>query len=484
MSKNEFDALLLKKIEEDSFAYNPASWDKLSQLLPPTIADTEFDNAVNQKINEDEFAYQPASWSALAQLLPAAPMAITEFDQAIIAKVDEGELAYNPQQWDKIAAALPPSTAIPFTPVRNKWKIPAGLAAALVLLLGGTLFFKSLNDNKVIDTPQPQITKVEKPVDKEITDTPQPATTATTATEKNKTTNSNSNVATNNTAGSNTSTQAQNNSVIPFFNKEEKQDIAQIIPQKEEQTVNTPPVEIPRSNKELKGEAPFIIAKSKEQNNNDYGLSSKADPYYASAFYEGKPNAKKNAKTSVAVAGGVNYGNVSTGYSAGVSLRRKIAGDFFVDGTVAMLYNNNANDLINYSGPTPQGNRAARPASNVMAVSAPAIEPTQNLYYVQFNPSVGYQIEKHVALSVGGDFQQMMKTEDGIEKMQLLPNSAKVFPTFDVGITAKSEFGITPNIHAGLVYREGLNNLLKSGNNQYVNRRYVQVQFKYSLPVN
>jgi hypothetical protein len=96
------------------------------------------------------------------------------------------------------------------------------------------------------------------------------------------------------------------------------------------------------------------------------------------------------------------------------------------------------------------------------------------------NPSFGYQIEDKVALSVGGDFQKMLNKKDEI--VQPDNNNTKIFPTMDIGLTTKSEFIISPNLQAGLVYREGLNNLFKS-DAPYVNRRYVQVQFKYNIPL-
>jgi hypothetical protein len=154
-----------------------------------------------------------------------------------------------------------------------------------------------------------------------------------------------------------------------------------------------------------------------------------------------------------------------------------------VDGTVAMMYNNNATNVAANNGPSVggNGNTAARPSSFESSISSPALDPIQRLYYVQFNPSVGYQIEDKVALSVGGDFQRILNKRDEI----IQPNNSdtKVFPNFDIGITTKSEFTITPNIQAGLVYREGLNNLLKGDGGKYVNRRYFQVQFKYNLPL-
>ena len=186
-------------------------------------------------------------------------------------------------------------------------------------------------------------------------------------------------------------------------------------------------------------------------------------------------------KTHVAVGGGVNYGNLNTGYTAGVTVKRKVGSDFFVDGTVAMLYNNNANNVAVNNGP-PITNVASRPSSTMSSISSPALDPIQRLYYVQVNPSLGYQVEDRVAVSVGGDFQRMLGGND--EVVQPQNDNTKIFPTLDVGLTTKTEFTISPNLQAGVVYREGLNNLVNGSDaGKYVNRRYLQVQFKYNIPM-
>ena len=86
-------------------------------------------------------------------------------------------------------------------------------------------------------------------------------------------------------------------------------------------------------------------------------------------------------------------------------------------------------------------------------------------------------------MSVGGDFQQMLQNSANNETLLFSDGQdARLFPTFDVGVTGKTEINVTPSIQAGVLYREGLNNLIRN-ETRYVNRRYVQVQVKYSLPI-
>jgi hypothetical protein len=458
MSKNEFDELLLKKLREAELEYNPASWDKLSQLLPssPAAGDSSFDESLRKKLQDNELEYKAEHWEQIAQMLQPALVPVTDHATFI-------------------------------TGNKNKrWGLAAGIAAAIVLMVGTVFFFRQMNNNP--DQPtQPSLAKKNEQTNNTNTIIKQ-------QTNKNTTTNTQQapaiaqqsklqqqsvvspvqqNAAKNN---------MQNNSLYNTINQitpniitsQQPQQIAQndIIPQPAT-IVEQPPVEEKIALQAPAKETP--IPERYEYNSNSY----------VSAFYEGNGNSNKSAKTSISVGGGVNYGNLNTGYSAGVSIRRKVAGDFFVDGTVAMMYNNNATNVAINNGPSlsDNGGAAARPASfNETPLASPALDPIQKLYYVQFNPSIGYQIEKHVALSVGGDFQQMLNKKEEI--VQPESNNSKLFPNFDVGLTTKSEFSITPNIQAGLMYREGLNNLLKNDGTKYVNRRYIQVQFKYNIPVN
>ncbi|WP_118952688.1 hypothetical protein [Taibaiella helva] len=410
-------------------------------------------------------------------------MSKNEFDELLLKKLRNEELEYNPAHWDRLAQLLPP-TLTPASAGKGKkqWVIATGIAAAVALALATVFMIQLLNGPD--DKPaQPSVAHQQPPA-------------GTTAPENNTASREpvtkpglpgkdKGTPAADKAAGTNDRNLAQEEQgVLPDLNSHSP----------------APVVPVPDNNPKVREQVavtrePEPTAPLKEKTNGNLFLNpatsnkvkeSKEYTYHADPSVALNDYTKHERKTSISLGGGVNYGNLNTGYTAGVSVRHKIAGNLFVDGTVAMMYNNNANNVVANNGPpmTENGKIAARPTAfnNETTLASPALNPIQKLYYVQFNPSIGYQVEKHVALSVGGDFQRMLNRNDEIVQPENV--SSKLFPNMDVGLTAKSEFSITPNIQAGLVFREGLNNLLRNDNSKYVNRRYVQVQFKYNIPVN
>jgi hypothetical protein len=457
MSKNEFDELLLKKFREAELEYNPASWDKFSQLLPssPAAGDSSFDELLRDKLQGDELEYKTEHWEQLALLLPPTLVPVSNTETFIAGNK------------------------------KKRWGFATGIAAAILLMIGTVFFFRQMN-NGPDESNQPSLVKKDPKPNNTNTTVQQNNTNAVTNTPQNPAVAQQSNVQPQ--MGSPVQQQSVKNSTPSnsFYNTINPVTPNIITPQQPQQ----PPQQIAQNNTIqpqpaiIQESAPAEEKMAVQINKNDVPENyTYNNTTYASAFYEGNGKSNKSAKTSISLAGGVNYGNLNTGYSAGVSVRHKVSGDFFVDGTVAMMYNNNASNVAINNGPSLSDNTAARPASfNETPLASPALDPIQKLYYVQFNPSIGYQLEKHVALSIGGDFQQMLNKKEEI--VQPESNNSKLFPNFDVGLTTKSEFSITPNIQAGLLYREGLNNLLKNDGSKYVNRRYIQVQFKYNIPVN
>lgn len=438
MSKNEFDALLLKKLQEEALEYNPDSWQQLSQRLP------------------------------LADMSEAAD----GFDSLLISKLQEGDFEFQPKSWEAIQQKLNDAAAVPQTRSfdRKRWVIAIGSAAAVCAVIGLTINFQSGNKNDL--NQNAGITTVKQ------TTIAAPATKAEQVQQPPAVGKSTNAIAHQN----HTKTPAVKNGLglvtpagNPGSNSVEK--------------VNTP-IQEPVSTVVIKSDNKPGILIDKEKNKEIAKRNDAANAYAQSRINQmwpepvaGADNAKKEtAKTNVAFGGGVNYGNLNTGYTAGASLKRKIGSDFFVDGTVAMIYNNNVNNVAvnnNTSTSLPPAGAAAK--NTASSFSSPALEPIQRLYYVQINPSLGYQLDDRIALSVGGDVQQNLNSSDQI--VQPDNNNTKIFPTTDVGLTTKSEFTISPNLQAGLIYREGLNNLVGSDAGKYVNRRYLQVQFKYNIPL-
>lgn len=458
MSKNEFDALLLKKLQEEAFEYNPDGWKQLSERLsdavPAPIETDNFDALLVAKLQEDNFEYEPKSWQQLAERL----------------EHPEG---------------MPKATPFPL----KKWGIAIGSAAALLLTIGLAAVFNngSKNDDtgsaSVANNTVTEQQETAKPTENNTTPTPKvkqnEAVTApqSPAHQQSVIANSNTKAGTSTILNPIPNTNNPGRSIlVPGDNKPEK---ARELPENtaiaNTQVQNSQPKSIVNQD---------ITAPVKQQDNSGFIAQNQYNqPWPDAGDYVSSRSSKP--KTNISFAGGVNYGNINTGYTAGVSVKQKIGGDFFVDGTVAMMYNNNANNVAANNGPSvteqPPSNIALRPAKGTLnSVSAPALAPIQKLYYVQMNPSFGYQIEDKVALSVGGDFQKMLNKTDEI--VQPDNTNTKIFPTMDIGLTTKSEFTISPNLQAGLLYREGLNNIFKA-DAPYVNRRYLQVQFKYNIPL-
>lgn len=407
-------------------------------------------------------------------------MSKNEFDELLLKKLREEELEYDPAHWDRLAQLLPPTLAPASGNKGKKWAIAAGIAAAVAFILA-TVFFIMLMDQSVVEPSQKTVVHQPAQPGNNIVTLPENNTTTVQQTQQPVIAKQGNNVAViankNNNAQASQANHTNGNNILtpsPAFLQHNQQEVVS------NQIQPAAPANDPVLKQENVTRDYNALVREEKQKAASLALNNTSNDIMP--IRVGGSDDKTKSKTSVSLGGGVNYGNLNTGYTAGVSIRRKVIGDFFVDGSVAMLYNNNANNVAVNNGPS-LGETAARPAAfNQTPLASPALDPIQKLYYVQFNPSIGYQIEKYVALSVGGDFQKMLNSKEEI--VQPESNNAKVFPNFDVGLTTKSEFSITPSIQAGLLYREGLNNLIKNDGSKYVNRRYIQVQFKYNIPIN
>lgn len=496
MSKNEFDELLVKRLCEEDLEYDRTGWERIARLLPTAApvagpARNEFDEALLKSIQDAELPYNPALWTSLASKLPAttdqAVTANPSFDDTLIDKLREDDLEYNPAHWERLAQLLPTEQQRPAAAQFRKKPLllPRIAAAAALLLVAAFLTRYLVSDNSSEISTQPglamnsrtsenkaapaqvQPLQPSQPGAANTSVNPQPATNRIQYTSITGSSLAHAQPGQQLTPAEPTAYDKTPASTDPFVVAE---------------------TDIPVAHPATPDPAP-ILAENLIAHSASVAATESALTYtnasYPSAFYEGRRPGGYSNTSYVGVGGGMNYGNMNAGYALGISARAKLAGDFFVDGTVAMLYNNNAMNTGVNNGPTLKDQDfagfAARPAEFKNTVPTPALNPIQKLYYVQFNPSIGYQLEKHVAISVGGDFQRMLNREP--EVVQQIDNNAKVLPSFDVGLTTKSEVSITPSIQAGLIYREGINNLFKSEGGRFVNRRYIQVQFKYTLPI-
>lgn len=416
-------------------------------------------------------------------------MSKSEFDDLLRKKITEEDLEYDPENWRRLSQLLPPAL-----PDRSKkWTIGLGIAAALALLLATTLLVKLMDQTSQVH-PSDQSLSARTQQEQNLADNPPNKPVASeikskTQEDKDVTIRANSG----DTDPVADIKETRNEAETSHAGKGEA-GMKQPAPAMQAGTTAfVPGGQIPENKaKDLS------YQKATEATNLFKGTSDPSSPphppvriavreqqrnrFVPESYAPHKPGT--GSQTSVAFGGGVNYGSLNAGYSLNVTAQQKIGDHFFFDGTIAVMYNNNTpNNIVNYgAAPTPD-NTAARPSQKMM-LSTPAVAPVSSLYYIQFNPSFGYQLADNVDISIGGDLQQMLSPDNELQKYQVSEEGTRVFPGLDLGFTGKTEYSITPQIQAGLIFREGLNNLLRPNRDiPFVNRRYVQVQFKYNIPI-
>lgn len=186
-------------------------------------------------------------------------------------------------------------------------------------------------------------------------------------------------------------------------------------------------------------------------------------------------------KTALSVNGGMGFGSLSAGYTLGIGARQAIGKHFFVEGQISFLYNNQASDASNYPGPPTTPSRPSSFSTNT--VRTPSMTAVPDFYYLQVNPSVGYRINKIIAVSVGADLQQRITNMSGDGTAIYTPaTDPRIIPKLDFGLTGKTEFFLNRKMDVGILYRDGLNNLIQpAGVFPYLNRHYIQLRLKYNF---
>jgi len=190
-----------------------------------------------------------------------------------------------------------------------------------------------------------------------------------------------------------------------------------------------------------------------------------------------KPTEHAQRKTYIHLTGGWNYSSLNSGFMAGINARQNISKKLYLEGDLAYAHGklNQASVLTtaHYNSLT-KGNSIHMPFTNAI------IQQPTNFNYLQFNPSIGYMVLPKLTLSVGADMQQKLDQGTQTRTLVYTQGEIRLLPDFDMGITGRTEYNITPKMKAGILYREGINNLIR-GNNTYFDRRYVQIQLKFRI---
>lgn len=364
-------------------------------------------------------------------------MSQNDFDRLLKDKFDQHEFSYNHAGWEQLARKLPnrqPKRAIPFL-----WMKLTGVAAALAITISGVAWYYQTRQPEPGNTlaqqlPAAQTTNGNIPPTTDITtlnNSPEPIFPIP---DKRKITDK----------------KQTSNSILAARNQ-----TVTITTAENEITATSPAV--PSATTEPQPEVKIIVKNKHAPSDLDNAIGNKLPQL---------PLTEQPGKTFFSLTGGMNYGQLNTGYMAGVNLKQKISSKLFVEGDLAVVNNTTTQTFTPQQQQYAIANRAAIDYKNA------------NLVYVGFNPTIGYQALKQLSVGVGADVQRRMNGEDLL--VQVNDEMERTLPGTDIGLTGKTEVSLSKRLKAGVLYREGINNLL-SGNSRYFDRRYVQVQLKFTV---
>lgn len=390
-------------------------------------------------------------------------MSPNEFDRLLREKFDNERVAFNPDQWKRLASALPKENN------RKLIYIKIGsIAAALVLLGFSFLYFNDSNSSiasvdKKEATPKASIIvtpDLKNDSRDKLNESPTKATISTPLKLDNLT-SSTSIVKKNSLKSLPPNTISIKNSEAQLANQEPtithgfSETSEKFSLPKHDDVVNS-------SNQNVK-----------EQTLN--GALSKTIQIADKELEIEDGNLMVSKKTSINLAGGVNYGSLNLGYMASISAKQSLSNKLFIEGSIGFLQNQEVvssnMSSSQYSQILNNSNRG-RPAK--------LSESPSGIYFLQVAPMVGYEIFKNFSIGAGADIQRNLEGTMDNRAVVATEYGFKMIPIWDAGVTTKAEIGLNRQLKAGIVYREGLNNLL-SGTQNYYNRRYVQVQLKLKL---
>lgn len=385
-------------------------------------------------------------------------MSINDFDKLFREKFEEHEFAYNPMNWDRLTHALPRE--------KNRRKIIfrlTGIAASVALLAGASWLFVQhrVDRNDDVDiavntlnqqsqsTVAPAVTKPDTniPTDENPLQHIVPVSNNILI-SSNKTTTSIPDKSVNTVEEKETSdspiTQPYEKNLIPFA-----------------------PVPVISQTREE------IVTKSDPQTNPVKPITY--ENFDVPVFSPDDDRSARDRKTVVSLAGGFNYGTFNTGYGASVNARQKVGRKVFVEGDLGFMQNR---EMIASAMSTNHYNMVN--SGQVRGRPAKLEEKPYSIYYLQMSPSIGYQLHENISVGVGADVQKLLDGTMDDRPVVTTEQGFKLIPLWDAGVTGKAEYAISRRLKAGVQYREGVNNLLQ-GNNNYYERRYLQVQMKLKL---
>ncbi|HTN46031.1 MAG TPA: hypothetical protein VL098_06745 [Flavipsychrobacter sp.] len=397
-------------------------------------------------------------------------MSTNEFDRVFKDRFDEHEFAYNPVHWEKLTRELPVER-------KRRALMPwlTGMAASVALLAGSYWFFHhaSRHSQDVASGKQP-VAPSSQPAPAVIhPSVPQPATSSNQHQPENIPAHEalkgmipapvTPAVATLSKAAKNTNTthpapssEKQDENLYETPTKPSEKNLFPFIPN---------PVTLPNDKIAVTEPLEPAPATSITENlhNPIFFPSENDDP------------TKRDGKASISLAGGFNYGSLNAGYAASVNAKKKIGRKLFVEGDLGFMQNQqvvSSSMSTNGFNSVAGGGAAGRPAK--------LEEKPNDIYYFQLSPSLGYQLHERISIGAGVDMQKLLDGSASDRPVVATEDGFKMIPLWDAGITGRTEYNISKRVKAGILYREGINNMF-SGDKRYFERRYLQIQMKLKL---
>ncbi len=365
-----------------------------------------------------------------------------EFDRLLNDKFDQFEFAYDPANWEKLSRRLPVSASR--KPVALPWWKLAGVAAAVAIAISGAAWYF----HRDTAASQRELSLEQKP-----SDLPAHQTSLARAAE----------AAPHEDAPIETS---PNNIPAAVFARKKPQATPAVaqgsggeVPEMAANTETT--VTSPRAERAT---TPSVTPPTTETHATTVATNQRM-LQTSPSDNPPVPAQLAQRKTSFSLLGGMNYGSLNTGYTAGISAKQKIGGKLFVQGDLAMVSNTAGQSFT------------AQQQQTAWVNKAPIDYKEAHLLYVQLNPSVGYELIKNVSVGVGADVQQLLSNDNDLVEIN---NEVKTIPVTDLGFTGKTEVALSPRLRAGILYRQGVNNLVNS-RTDFLDRRYLQIQLKFNV---
>ncbi|RYD55825.1 MAG: hypothetical protein EOP56_14790 [Sphingobacteriales bacterium] len=389
-------------------------------------------------------------------------MQANEFDELIRKKFDEEEMPFKPEMWQKLSQQLPAPEDKKKRVIGMYWWQIGGIAAAVALLVVSVLKWQPSTDKQTTLASKDIISSLT--VQSNAATKPAPAVAET---DEHQTVKQEFIAASKNHIYSKKNRSVAANTVT----SETKINSQDLVSPKDEIVAGTPGTGFSDQSNIATEES--VVAERKK--------SAKPMALY-DQLMQPEPE-KLKQKTSFSFTGGVNYGSLNTGYALAVTAQRQISRKLYVEGNVGLV-NGNADGISTY-----RGYSAADPPVNGMGTSDlepqgvktettfTAVAPL-NLYYFQVAPVIGYNVYKGLSVGVGADLQRLLVNEKSYEVQNNTGALERISKT-DIGISGKTEYQVSKKVKLGVLYRNGISNLLKD--KLYLDRDYLQVQFKYTF---